>query len=143
MEYYRLTRGVRRVTNTVFSILIMIVTALASVVPVILPGLFAFICGLSMGWVKKYDQKRFYFLKLWLYWSMFMIGAAIPLLSFFWIKSGRLDLNFGSIAMLANLGAVIILYPLGVLIGKYSGYSRRRGSPSSNGQTIVLISKQK
>jgi len=130
----------KRIVNIALSLIFIVIMALSSLMPIIIPVPLAFIGGLAMEW----SRKRLFFVKPWLYWPMFTFGALIPLILFFLVSAGKLYINFSSITFLINLGLVIVLYPLGILICKYGAWRTNRIRSSSPGnQKIVLISNRR
>ena len=96
-------------------------TAIASLIPIILPGILAFLAALAMRRSRYFNYGSLYlpcFLGL-------LFGASIPVISFF-MMSHEFKMDRTMIIFLVNIASVIVSYLIGLLVAYRNEVKRQK-----------------
>ncbi len=89
-------------------------SAVCSVIPVILTGILSLLAGLSV----ERARNLHYAAPRWFCWLGLVTGTLIPLISFL-IHAGKIEINLVWIVFATNVITTAIIYPIGVLFSIY------------------------
>lgn len=97
-----------------FGMFIAFLSAVLSIIPIILPGILSFLMPNSVRRANKLSQGQPH--SHWLCILSIFIGTLAPFL-FLFLFTGKIEMNWVSIIFLINVATTTLLYPVGLWVG--------------------------